>query len=170
MSDGARSGGARDESKRALDLALRWLAARARTERELRERLQQRGVPPGVVDATLERLRQWGYVDDRAFAEDYVEHTLTVRYIGPRRLVEELRRRGIDARLATEVVAGRLPPDREIDLARAAARRRLEMWRKGDPAAMRGRLYRFLTGRGFDPETAARVVREHLGDEEAGFP
>lgn len=170
MSDGARSAEERDESRRALDLALRWLAARARTERELRERLRQRGVPPGVVDATLERLRQWGYVDDRSFAEDYVDRTLAVRHIGPRRLVEELRRRGVSGGLAAEVVAGRLTPERELDLARAAARRRLEMWREGDPAAVRGRLYRFLTARGFDPETAARVVREHLGDEEAGFP
>lgn len=170
MSDGARTGGERDESRQALDLALRWLGARARTERELRDRLRQRGVSPGVIDTTVERLRQWGYLDDRSFAEDFVERTLAVRQIGPRRLVEELRRRGVGGRLAAEIVAERVPAERALDLARAAARRRLGRWQEGDAAAARGHLYRFLTARGFDPETAARVVREHLGEDEAGAP
>ncbi|HEY8393664.1 MAG TPA: regulatory protein RecX [Thermaerobacter sp.] len=170
MSDGALAGGERDEFRRALDLALRWLGARARTERELRERLRQKGVPPGVVEATLERVRQWGYLDDRSFAVDYVDRALAVRHIGPRRLVEELRRRGISGSLASEVVAERVPPERVLNLARAAAQRWLRRQPEGDPVSARGRLYRFLTARGFDSETAARVVREHLGEDEAGAP
>src|SRR5687768_14733773 len=46
-----------DLRKRALDGALRLLAARPRSEAEVRDRLTRRGLPPDIIRHTLERLR-----------------------------------------------------------------------------------------------------------------
>ena len=152
----------------ALQLALRWLGVRARTERELRDRLAGRGAEPAVIEAVLERLRRWGYLDDRRLAVDMVDRA-GVRQIGPRRVRAELLRRGVAADVVGEALAERLPPERERELALQLARRRWERLaagEPGDPARLAARLYRFLVGRGFRPEVAEEAARRAM--EEGG--
>jgi regulatory protein len=52
----------------AIDVALRYLAQRPRSEQEVRRRLQRAGVADDAVDGVLVQLRQHGLVDDAAFA------------------------------------------------------------------------------------------------------
>lgn len=52
------------EVKDATQLALRRLAARDRTELEIRRLLQAKGFSEDVVKGTLERLKGWGYLND----------------------------------------------------------------------------------------------------------
>ncbi|QIA27012.1 hypothetical protein DYI95_005295 [Thermaerobacter sp. PB12/4term] len=171
----------------ALALALRWLGLRARTAREIARRLQERGFPEPVVAAALDRLRGWGYIDDRQLARDQVEGA-QVRHIGPLRLRAELLRRGIAPPLADQVLAEGWPEGAELEQARQLARRRWAQLegslarRQGAEASLQardrpgsdarrraaGRLYRYLLGRGFHAQVAERVVRELLGDLQDG--
>jgi hypothetical protein len=47
-----------DRRRMALDSAVAMLARRPRSEREIRRRLKQRRLDDGVIDATVERLRE----------------------------------------------------------------------------------------------------------------
>ena len=51
-----------------MEIALRFLASRVRSEAQVRERLATRGVGPEDVEATVCRLCELGYVDDSDFA------------------------------------------------------------------------------------------------------
>jgi len=85
---------------KALGRALSLLARRAYTEAELRKKLA--GYPADEVEAAVGRLKAWGYLDDRAYAETFVR-ARRGRY-GPRRLAGELRRRGVDEEIVAELV------------------------------------------------------------------
>ena len=123
---------------KALDL----LSRRAHFRRELERKLQQRGFAQDDVSAVLERLEREAFLDDRAAAERFVESRRSRRGETGLRLVQELRKRGVDADLASEVVG---PPDREEDLRRAAELVE-SMSRRG---AERDRIARALARKGF---------------------
>lgn len=120
---GGMPGGEEAVARAVLDQVVRWLAARARTEREIRDRLGRRQVPEAVVERVLERLRRWGYVDDRRLAGDVAEGA-RARGIGPRRLRADLARRGVPDALADEAVRAAWPPGSQWDAAWELARRR----------------------------------------------
>jgi len=102
-----------------------------------------------------------GYLDDEAFARHWVA-TRTARGYGPARLRAELRARGVAASLGEAAQAGASDDD-ELERARAAARRWLPALERGDRARAAARLRDHLLRRGFTTPMVARVVRECVG-------
>ena len=64
------------------EYALKRLADRAHSAGELREKLRRKASRAGDVDATLARLKESGYLDDRAYAESYAHARLDDRQFG----------------------------------------------------------------------------------------
>src|SRR6266851_2423120 len=91
-----------------IDMALRFLAQRPRTEQEVRRRLLRAGTDEAAIEGVLERLRAHALVDDAAFAQYWVEQRQMFRPRGARLLRAELRHRGIDAAEAEAAFKTRL--------------------------------------------------------------
>lgn len=150
-----------DEGWRAREAALRLLSYRHRTEAELRSRLRRGGFPPPVVDGCLDSLRERGLLDDSRFAEAFARDRVRLSPRGRRRVVQELRGRGVDADTAAAAVEEVLRDEEvgEVDLAREAARR----WRRRpeeEPEKARRRLAGYLARRGFAHDAVRTVVEE----------
>jgi regulatory protein len=142
--------------------ALRLLGRRPLSEAELREALLARGLPGDEVEGALARLREAGYVDDRALALDFVLTRSARLGHGPRRLLADLTRRGVPEELARSAweqarVRGEVEP--EALLRRRIARARPGRGSPNDPAA-RARLYHALLRAGFDDELVQRELGE----------
>jgi len=150
-----------DMGVQARESALRLLAQRPRTEAELRTRLARKGFPAAVVEACLEPLREKGYVNDAVFAEMFTRDRIRLNPRGRKRVVQELRIRGVEpasAEDAVDAAMGEAEVD-DLELARAAAAR----WRPrpGEaPERARRRLAAFLARRGFGGEQVWQVVEE----------
>lgn len=98
--------------ERAYLYALRILTARDYTVARLREKLHGRGFDETDTEAALGRLVSEGWVDDRRFAERFADSALSSgRYYGPR-LRQEMRRRGLQPELVSEVL-GRVLVERD---------------------------------------------------------
>ncbi len=94
-----------DVYHRAWSRALSFLAHKARTCTEVRRRMNDIGAPADVSDRVVARLEDLGYLDDREYAARYVESRMRSRGYGPRRLAEELKKKGIPRRDAEKAVA-----------------------------------------------------------------
>jgi regulatory protein len=95
--------GTTDDGGRAAYLAaLRALARRRLTEVQLHERLTRRGFDDGAIVAAVDRCRNDGFLDDRLFAQLFVEGR--PKAVGDARLVAELVKRGIDRDAARATV------------------------------------------------------------------
>ena len=156
---------------RARARALRWLAARPRTEAQIRERLARAGheAEAGEVVAWLRAL---GYLDDAAFARDRARALLAPGRLGPRQAERRLAAAGIPPeaarRAVAEALAGEGAEGGEAGRCRALAERRAGGALDAlDPRA-RARLGRFLLRRGFSGPAVAAALGVYVDGGEDG--
>ena len=156
-----------DEVGRATDAALRLLALRPRSVREVSDRLRLRGFAPEAIDAAVEKLEGWRYVDDADFARFWVENRERHKPRGRRLLEQELRRKGVDREIVREAIdAAELD---ETGSALELGRAKLRTYAGLEPPVVRRRLGGYLARRGYDVETVRRVLAR-LIDEDGERP
>jgi regulatory protein len=85
------------------EFALKTLGARACSSGELRQKLRARAERAEDVDATLARLKEYRYLDDRRFAESFAAARLENQRLGKHRVVRDLLRRRVAPALAESV-------------------------------------------------------------------
>ena len=143
-----------DDKARALDRAMRMLAARARSEQEIVDRLAKAGYDERVIAETMAKLADYHFTDDEAFAAGWAASRAR-KGLGPYRIARELREKGIDRETA-EAVMEDFDEDAALESATALALKHL---RKGDDRAKR-RAHDALLRRGFSYD----MVRKALGE------
>ena len=158
--DEARAAG---ERALAMNRALHFLGYRARSRREVRDRLRRYGYGEDTVEGVVGRLVELGYLDDKEFARTATREK--ARRYGPRRVSADLRRSGVDAELAQNVVDEEFAGRSELEEARSAAARR---YNRGGSDAEARRVYGFLVRRGYSSDVCAEVAREYRGAPGAG--
>jgi len=156
------------EIARALEKAIALLARRMRTEAEMRRALRERGFTQGIVREVLRELKRRNYLDDRRYAETYVELRSASSPRGRWALFTELRKKGIHREIA-EAALQDLGPEEEYRLAQSLAKRRVQRLTGGEEER-RMRLGRFLLGRGFSTSIVLRVLDEWFSASSESLP
>ncbi|MEX2043583.1 MAG: RecX family transcriptional regulator [Patescibacteria group bacterium] len=151
----------RDRFAKALAKAYSLLARRPHASLELRRKLRERKYPASLVDGVVEHLQRLGYLDDAAFAREWVRQRGATR--GPRLLRAELRQRGvgteaIEAALAE--LAGSPESADQTEAIRALAEKRLQRFRNEPPDKAREKTIAFLQRRGYGYAEAKRAIDE----------
>lgn len=144
--------------------AVALLAARARTEAELRRALRSRAADPEDLEAAIVRLRGHGYLDDARLAAGFTLFQKDVVRHGRQRALRDLRARGVSAALAETAVRQGYAGSNEDALLRAHLRAK----RLSPPADLRqaARLCRQLLRAGFSPAACQRALRAWKLDPE----
>jgi regulatory protein len=157
------------DTSAALDIAVRFLGTRPRTRWELERRLRRAGVEDAVLETTVGRLAELGYLDDGAFARWWGEQRDRHSPRGRRMIEAELRQRGVprdvlegfrDEHAAPE----RSPEDESLPSSEAErASEALERHLRGRPVpedrkALQ-RIGMYLMRRGFDADTVRSAIR-----------
>ncbi|MBO6574841.1 MAG: RecX family transcriptional regulator [Rhodothermales bacterium] len=144
---------AADESFRARQRALGLLAHRPRTETEIRRRLRMADFGEPAIELAVERMRSLGYLNDADFARAFARERLLSGRHGPRRVMADLRKKGIAADLAEQVIQeARADQDEGAHALAAAEKRDRALPASLQPMKRRQRLYAHLARRGFSPE------------------
>jgi regulatory protein len=149
-------------------VALRFLAVRPRSEREVGRRLLRAGFDEATVEATLDQLREQRLLDDAEFARYWVDQRQTFRPRGAHVVRGELRRLGVAAGDVHAAVEG-LGAAAQDDACRAAARRAAQLSAL-DERTFTTKLTQHLARRGFDWETIAAAVRRLSHDRSESSP
>lgn len=143
------------DAQREWRYALRLLGVRERSEHELRERLSRRGADNSAIDAVVQRLYHYRYLDDGRFAEGMARRALR-RGHGSRRLRADLTAKGI-SKAHIEAALKQTFVD-EADLARRTLLKRYKSVPDND--AGRAKAARFLLQRGFPQRLVLAILRE----------
>jgi regulatory protein len=147
----------------ARAIVLRKLSAAPRTRQQLAAELKKRGVPDDVSHRVLDRYVEFGYIDDAAFALEWVRARHDSRGSSRWLLQRELRDRGV-AELDREVAISQISDEDEWSRAKELAERKLRSLSRFDRQTQIRRLQGVLARRGYPPGVCMGVVRELFGE------
>lgn len=140
--------------------AARLLAAKQRSVEELRERLLTgRGVTPDLVETVIERLREYGYLDDERYAQSYASLRVQQRPVGRQRLQRDLWQKKIDKQTVDAALDQVFEQTPEEDLIDRAIAKRVRL--RGRPKTREDakKLFDHLLRQGFGFELVSDKVR-----------
>lgn len=152
--------------RHALDRAVAYLAARARSRHEVEAKLLQAGYRPCTVEMVLYKLERERILDDADFARQWVE-ARSARKLGRSRIAQELRRKGVSADEAEEALEV-IDEDDQLAGAVALAEKAVARIRPGEDSRKAGnRILAMLARRGYSWELSKRALRQAMdGSEE----
>ena len=93
----------KSEAHRASEKALYLLEYRARSKKELIDKVSE-VASKETAEQTANRMEEIGLIDDREFARTFVRQLFEFKKFGKRRVVQELRIKGIDQEIIDEVI------------------------------------------------------------------
>lgn len=158
-----------DAESVARTILLDQLTGRARSRRELADKLARKNVPEEIATSLLDRFEEVGLIDDAEFARLWVEGRHSAKGLAPRALAQELRRKGVDDEVAREAI-DQIDLDEQQAMARALVRKKLRSLERFDDATKTRRLVGLLARKGYAPGMAFAIVRDELGAEAEETP
>ena len=145
----------------AKQRALDYLAHKPRTEAEVRRKLRREDAPAHVIEDVVARLYELSYLDDEAYAADYVRNRFASKKYGPVRIRRELVERGVDRPVAERAVAELFRDEDPVAAAREHAETRWpRLADEEEPRRRKQKLYRYLRRRGFTSDTIYSILDE----------
>lgn len=149
-----------------MDYALKYLTSRDRTVSEMQEYLDEKEFGEADIDATIERLKALGLLDDARFATRFVETRLAAKPVSKRHLIEQLRGHGLsedDINVAIEFADDDTETANALKIAQKFARQFQDL----DPDKRRQRMFSRLQARGYSYDVARRAIERALSEEDA---
>jgi regulatory protein len=148
-----------DETARIRQAVYHYLSYRARSAQEVRDYLRRKEWEPELIEQVITEFTQQGYIDDRAFAENWVRSRQARQGLGKNRLRQELQKKGI-SRANQEEVLTQLDEEVERQQARELAERRYlriqgEAWPK-----VERKIGQYLLRRGYQMDMVYSILRE----------
>jgi regulatory protein len=145
-------------ASRAYVEALRMLARRELSEKQVRQRLARKEFDPTEIDDAIAQLLGDRSLDDRRVAEAIARSETSVRKRGKLRVKRKIESAGIRptiAKQAVDEVFNALDADALLEAALAKRRRH------GKPVDDRefSRLYRYLIGQGFEADRVVTLLK-----------
>lgn len=144
-----------DTREVAFQQAVKFLNYRTRSEKEVRRNLQEKEFPEEIIDEVIERLQRSGLIDDKRFAQNWVENRNDFRPRSRKALKIELRQRG----LKDEEIEDAIQDVDDEELAYQAGRKQSRKFKDLEWADFRLKLSNFLARRGFGYDVISTVVR-----------
>jgi regulatory protein len=148
--------------ERLVNASLRFVSYRPRSEKELSDFLTKKLIKWNVSGTVLiikviERMRELGYVDDRAFAAWWCDQRANFKPKGRRYIAMELARKGVAREIIEEI--GEID---EITGAKVAINKKIVLWARKPIIEQKKKMYTFLAQRGFSADTIQKIIDESV--------
>jgi regulatory protein len=143
--------------EKAKAAALRLLSGRAYTRKEIQDKLIKREFETAAIETTMADLDRLNLVDDRHFAERFVNERLRLKPCGRVLLSRDLKRRGVPLAIIDDVLEDAFGVVDASALAYDVLSGRARRYKGLEKDKALNRMYGFLGRRGFDGTTAREV-------------
>jgi regulatory protein len=144
-----------------MNRAVKLLAAKPRSVGELRERLLEKGwTNHEIVDAVIEKLSEYKYLDDQKFASDLAVSKLRQQPQGKRRLKQTLSQKKLDKETVDEAISSAFEKFPESELIDRAIEKQIRLKGKPETREEIKKFYDHLLRRGFSYDLIISRMRE----------
>lgn len=151
--------------RHALDRAVAHLASRARSRKEIEDKLLHCGYRPCTVEMVIYKLEKENLLDDADFAQQWVE-ARSSRKVGRNRIAQELRRKGVSADEA-EAALDSIEDEDQLSGAVSLVEKAMARVKPGeDPRKTAQRITAMLARRGYSWDIAREAISHVMQDME----
>ena len=149
-----------EEFSKAKNYVYRILARRMYTTKEIHDKLAERGYIDEIIQDVIATLERYGYLNDRTYAEEWIQSRMRGKPKGKFALRQELGRKGIEKSIIEDALSCAFDESDERSMALDLASRKARSYSGDDPAAAKRKLQGFLLRRGFDFGTVRDVIEQ----------
>ncbi|MBT4978364.1 MAG: regulatory protein RecX [Gemmatimonadetes bacterium] len=146
-----------EQLQKAKDAAYNYLSYRARSVKEVRDKLVQKEFAEEIIEQVVDDLQRQKLLNDREFARRFVEARLG-RANGSRKLAQELRRKGIETEIIDEVLGEFAATLDSEERAMGLLGKQAWRYRGLERDKAKRRMLGFLARRGYDAQMARSAV------------
>ena len=129
------------------------------TKNEMEQRLAREGFSTQAIETTIEELIHSGHIRDRKYAENWIARRQKSNPRGKTLLKNELVEKGVDRKIAEQVVA-KVETEDETKVALQIAQKRAKQYKRLPVHVAKRRLHGFLARRGFGSEVVRHVLKQ----------
>ena len=132
------------------DYALKVIEFKDRTEKEIREKLTQKGYDENITEDEIAFLKDYGFINDLRYAQRFVSDAINLKKWGKARIRAELLRKGVDREIIDNAVEDAFMDFDDDRLLKEMQRR----FKNSDLSNIkeRTRIFNFYMRRGFSPD------------------
>ncbi|HSH35176.1 regulatory protein RecX [Schnuerera sp.] len=145
-----------EEQLKANNTALDYLNYRKRTEKEIIDKLSEKGFEENIINNTLDYLKKYKFVDDLDYASSFVQDKVNLSKHGPYKIRYDLYRKGVSQEIIEEV----LEEDDEYPRALELAKKKIVSYKNDDRNKTYRKLGGYLQRRGYSYDCVSRVLKE----------
>lgn len=148
-----------DNVQYAFDSAVAMLARKMRTRSELEARLLERGISNEAIETALKKLEDYGYVDDSAYANEFVQSMMAAGRWGRRATEYKLKEKGLGQGVIDAAMT-LYTEDDELIAAQRQLQPLLSRHAGEDKRKQRQKIYAALARHGFDYSIITSLLSE----------
>ncbi|MGL4772205.1 MAG: recombination regulator RecX [Clostridium sp.] len=148
-----------EEKKKCKSTAIRIVERSYKTEKEIRDRLHQKGYEKEPIEYAVEFLKEYNFLNDKSYTKMYVNDKMKLG--GRNKIKFELKRKGVNEEEINNALEN-IDEESEKDVARALCQKKYNLLSKKeeDKYKLYNKLLRFLVGKGYDYGISKEVVKE----------
>lgn len=143
-------------NEKAYNYAIKYLK-NIKTKKDVYDYLIRKGFSDEETSEVCDYIEEVGLVDDDLYVKFFVEDSFRIKNKGARKIVYELKQRGINDEKIEEAMEE--ASDMEYEALKEAYERKLEATKsETDPYKRKNKIIRFLISRGFDYSDIKDIV------------
>ena len=153
-----------NDERVAFDMAVSYLEKYVVSEKGLKDYLKKKGFEKFVIENTLQKLQEYGFVDDEKFAKNYFESLSGSK--GKRAIAQKLKMKGVSNEIVDELLEN-VDEEDEFEKAKANAEKFVKNRQKDTKTKQKCLAH--LIYKGYDYSVAQRATNEifkNLGEED----
>ncbi|MBU5487598.1 recombination regulator RecX [Clostridium sp. MSJ-8] len=154
-----------DNFIKCRETAFRIIERSYKSEKELKERLLEKGYNNIEINRTIDYLKEYNFVDNEKLCEMYIKSKIKTQ--GKKKIKYQLLHKGIDEETINNVldnIDSESEYEREKAIEVATKKYNLLIKKEEDIYKIKGKLYAFLAGRGYEysiiQETISKIINK----------
>lgn len=151
-----------NDEKVAFDMAATYLEKYVVSEKGLKDYLKKKGFDFSVIQKTVQKLNEYGFVDDEKFAKNYFESLSNSK--GKRAIAQKLKQKGVSAEIVENLLEN-VDDEAELEKAKTLAEKFVKN-RQNEPK-LQQKCIAHLIYKGYDYNVAQQATKSalsHLGE------
>ncbi|MDR2038090.1 MAG: RecX family transcriptional regulator [Bacteroidales bacterium] len=149
--------------KEALDKAMQYSSRKEYNSHQMMKKIISWGCSEDDTKNIIEVLVEQKFIDDQRYTEAFVRDKLRLAKWGRVKISYMLKMQGIRDSIIRDSMTV-IDQDEYLQLLKGELTKKSKSIKAGNPIEIKGKLYRFAAGRGFEPDVINEAIRLCIND------